>query len=137
MRRLREAHTTHGLNPRQVQLLARLHDHGTMRQGDLAHVLSTAPSVLVALLNPLEAAGYITRDRDPADRRRHVVTLTPAGERHLDRAAAVQRQVEDALFANLDHAEREQLRALLLAVRRSLTRTEKPEASSITAGPAS
>jgi DNA-binding MarR family transcriptional regulator len=74
----------------------------------------------VTLLNPLEADGFVSRERDNADRRRHVVTLTPAGERHLDSAAQAQREAEDALFAGLDDDQREQLRTVLHALRDSL-----------------
>src|SRR5215213_3456697 len=94
MRRLRDAHTAHDLAPRQFQLLGLLHDEGPMAQGELGQAMGTDPSILVTLLNPLEADGFLTRDRDPADRRRHVVTITSAGERHLKRAAGAQRKVE-------------------------------------------
>lgn len=129
MRRLRDAHTAQDLNPRQLQVLARLHDRGAMGQRELGQAMGTDPSILVTLLNPLEADGYIARERDRADRRRHVVTLTPAGEQHLDRAVQVQREVEDALFAGLDDKQREQLRTLLLAVRDSLATSGEPESS--------
>ena len=75
-----------------------------------------APSILVTLLNPLEADGLVARERDPADRRRHLVTLMPAGEKLLASASRAQKDTEDALFASLDHQQREQLRGLLLAL---------------------
>jgi DNA-binding MarR family transcriptional regulator len=83
--------------------------------------MGVAPSILVTLLNPLEAAGLVARERDPADRRRHVVTLTAAGQRHVASASRAQQETEDALFASLDEDQREQLRTLLLAMRDGLT----------------
>ena len=81
------------------------------------YLKSTEGVTLVTLLNPLEADGYLSRNRDPVDRRRHVVTLSPAGERQLDRAAQGQRDAEDELFASLTDNQREELRALLLTLR--------------------
>src|SRR3954449_194254 len=81
MRRLRDAHTAHNLKPRQFQILGLLHDHGGLAQRELVREMDVDPSILVTLLNPLEAAGFVARQRDPGDRRRHLVTLTPAGEK--------------------------------------------------------
>jgi DNA-binding MarR family transcriptional regulator len=120
MRRLRAAHTAHNLKPRQFQILALLHDHGGLAQRELMHTLGVDPSILVTLLNPLEADGLVTRQRDPEDRRRHLVTLTPAGKRRLASAARAQKHTEDELFASLDADQREQLGALLLALREGL-----------------
>jgi DNA-binding MarR family transcriptional regulator len=120
MRRLRAAHTAHDLSPRQFHLLGLLHDRGAMTQRDLGAVMGVDPSILVTLLNPLEADGYLSRERDAADRRRHVVTLTAAGARRLDRAAQAQREAEAELFAGLTERQREQLRAVLLALRDTL-----------------
>ena len=119
MRRLRDAHTAHDLMPRQFQLLGLLDDHGPMGQRELGQAMATDPSILVTLLNPLEADGYIARNRDAADRRRHVVTLTAKGKRHLNRAAEAQREAEDAIFAGLSTDQRDQLRDLLIALRDS------------------
>jgi DNA-binding MarR family transcriptional regulator len=120
MRRLREAHTAHNLKPRQFQLLGLLHDHGPMGQGELGQTMGVDPSILVALLNPLEVDGFVSRERDPADRRRHVVTLTAAGKEHFDSATRAQREAEDALFAGLDDDQRRQLSAVLVALRDNL-----------------
>src|SRR4051794_25639336 len=120
MRRLRAAHIEQNLSPRHFHLLGLLHDRGAMTQRGLGALMDVAPSILVGLLNPLEAAGYLSRARDPGDRRRHVVTLTRAGEQHLDRAAQAQRDAEDELFAILTDTQRGQLRALLLVLRDQL-----------------
>jgi DNA-binding MarR family transcriptional regulator len=117
MRLLRTAHTAYDLTPRQFQLLALLHDHGAMGQRALGQAIGVAPSILVTLLNPLEAAGDVSRAREASDRRRHVVTITPAGERHLSRAAQAQREAEEELFGGLTAEQREQLRGLLVALR--------------------
>src|SRR3954469_9699441 len=81
MHRLRAAHTEHDLSPRQFHLLGLLHDRGPLTQRDLGALMDVDPSVLVGLLNPLEADGYLSRERDADDRRRHVVILAPRGER--------------------------------------------------------
>jgi DNA-binding MarR family transcriptional regulator len=120
MRRLRAAHTAHGLKPRQFQILGLLHDHGGMAQRELMQEMEIDPSILVTLLNPLEADGYVARKRDPADRRRHLVTLTAAGKRHLASASRAQKETEDALFASLTGKQRKELAAALLALRDGL-----------------
>jgi len=83
MRRLRDALTAQDLKPRQFQFLGLLHDDGTLGQRELGETMGVDPNVLVTLLNPLEAYGFVSRERDPADRR-HVVTFAAAGRRHLD-----------------------------------------------------
>ncbi|MFG3207785.1 MarR family winged helix-turn-helix transcriptional regulator [Streptomyces sp. NPDC048192] len=121
MRRLREAHTDHDLSPRQFELIGLLLDRGALAQGDLGRLMGIAPSILVTLLNPLEAAHLVQRQRDPADRRRHVVTLTDLGRERFHQASLAQYETEDALFAALTPAERDQLRDLLIRIRDDLT----------------
>ena len=126
MRRLRAAHTAHDLKPRQFQILGLLRDHGGLAQRDLVQTLGVDPSIVVALLNPLETGGLVTRERDPNDRRRHIVTLTRAGKQKLDSAARAQMETEDALFASLDGDQREQLRDALVALRDGLAAEAHP-----------
>ncbi|HEY1515185.1 MAG TPA: MarR family winged helix-turn-helix transcriptional regulator [Solirubrobacteraceae bacterium] len=122
MRRLRHAHTQIELTPRQFQLLGLLHDHGPTGQQELGQAMEIDPSILVTLLNPLEADGLLSRQRDTTDRRRHLVTLTAKGRRRLAAAAQAQRDAEDELFAGLDDDQREQLRGLLMALKDTLSR---------------
>lgn len=136
MRRLRAAHVAHDLSPRQFHLMGLLNDRGAMTQGELGALMNVDPSILVTLLNPIEADGYVSRQRDPTDRRRHVVTLTPAGEQHLTSAARAQRNAEAELFAGLTDTQREELHKLLLALSEGLrleqrgpcTRSDVPQA---------
>jgi DNA-binding MarR family transcriptional regulator len=121
MRRLRDAHTGLELTPRQFQLLGVLHDDGPVGQRELGHTLEIDPSILVTLLNPLEADGLLSRRRDPLDRRRHLVSLTEKGEQRLAAAAQAQRDAEDVLFAGLDQTQRDQLRDLLVVLKESLS----------------
>src|SRR3954470_1186494 len=90
MGQLRAAHTEHNLSPRQFHLLGLLHDRGAMTQRELGALMRVDPSTLVGLLNPLEAEGFLSRERSADDRRRHVVTLTRSGRKQLERAAKAQ-----------------------------------------------
>jgi DNA-binding MarR family transcriptional regulator len=116
-RRLRDALTAHDLKPRQFLILDLLAEQGPIGQREFGETLAIDHSILVTMLNPLEADGLIERKRSCSDRRRHVVTITPAGRRRLASAARAQREAEDALFAGLTDEQRDQLRQLLVALR--------------------
>src|ERR1700691_1528942 len=71
------------LRPRHVIALTLLGERGPMTQHAVGAALSLDPSNVVGLLNELEERGLITRRRDPADRRRHIVELSAAGAKAL------------------------------------------------------
>jgi DNA-binding MarR family transcriptional regulator len=117
IRRLRDALADHDLKPRQFQILGLLADRGPIGQRELGEAMAIDHSILVTMLNPLEGKSLIERKRSCKDRRRHVVSVTPAGKRRLASAAQAQREAEDALFAGLAAQQREQLRSLLVTLR--------------------
>jgi DNA-binding MarR family transcriptional regulator len=94
-----------------------LADRGPIGQRELATLMGIDHSVLVNLLNPLEAARLVKRERDSVDRRRHVVTIAAAGLRRLEKADAAFRTAEDAFLAPLSTQQRDQLHELLSLLR--------------------
>ncbi len=116
-RRIREVLAEHHLKPRQLRILDLLADRGPVGQRELAQLMDIDHSVLVNLLNPLEAGRLIKRERDTGDRRRHVVSIASAGQRRLTQADQAFRDAEDAFFAALGADEREQLHTLLSRLR--------------------
>ena len=103
-----------GLRPRHLIALKLLSDHGPASQQGLADSLSLDPSNVVGLLNELEERELITRRRDPSDRRRHIVELSPRGEEELGLTYERLRLVEDDLFSALTAEETATLYDLLV-----------------------
>jgi DNA-binding MarR family transcriptional regulator len=108
------AYESIGLSPYHHAVLALLEEEPRETQAMIADALGYDRSHLVGLLDELEERGLIERRRDPSDRRRHLVSLTPEGKRALNRVRAIAKRVDEKFFAPLDPAQREALHALLL-----------------------
>jgi DNA-binding MarR family transcriptional regulator len=103
-----------GLRPRHFFALRMLRDQGGASQQGLAEILRLDPSNVVGLLNELEERNLITRRRDPADRRRHIVELSTRGERELYATQSRLSSAEDEILRGLTPQERATLHELLL-----------------------
>src|SRR3984885_14925884 len=105
-----------GIKLRQLMLLSYLRAGAPALQQQLCESLWLDPNNCVLLLNELEEMGYIERRRDSADRRRHVVDITVAGQVALERAERAQEEIGDELLSALSDEERATLRSLLSRV---------------------
>jgi DNA-binding MarR family transcriptional regulator len=114
-----------GIHLRHLMALSYVLDHDGCPQQDLADAFCMDANNVVLLLNELEQLGYATRQRDPHDRRRHVVELTPAGRKALASAERAQEAIEDDVLSALDTDERRTLRELLTRALRGIEPAEE------------
>jgi DNA-binding MarR family transcriptional regulator len=98
------------------RLLAALDEFGPASQATLGRRSGIHLSDVVAAINELTAGAFVDRAPDPADRRRNIITITPAGRRHLRRLDRRLARVQDELLAPLAPDERDQLTHLLARV---------------------
>jgi DNA-binding MarR family transcriptional regulator len=103
-----------GMRLKQLIALDHLRANESCLQQGLGQMLMLDANNCVLLLNDLDEAGYVERRRDPEDRRRHIVDITPAGQRALEEAEAKLETLEDEVLCNLDAGERGQLHELLV-----------------------
>jgi DNA-binding MarR family transcriptional regulator len=109
-----EAFEAAGESPYHYSVLAVLEESARETQATIADSLGYDRSWLVGLLDELEEKGLIERRRDPADRRRHLVTLQPAGKKKLAELRAISKGVEEEFLAPLDPEQRATLHQLLI-----------------------
>jgi DNA-binding MarR family transcriptional regulator len=103
-----------GFEAHHYSLLAILGEGSRETQATIADALSLDPSRLVALLDTLEERGLVARQRDPQDRRRHVVSITADGQSQLERLRSIAREVEDEFMAPFDAEERAKFHEMLM-----------------------
>ncbi len=102
-----------GIKLKQLIALETLARNEGCLQQELGATLMVDPNNCVLLLNELDDHGFVERQRDPQDRRRHIVVITAAGVKALKKAEAKLEELEGEVLANLGAPEREQLRDLL------------------------
>jgi DNA-binding MarR family transcriptional regulator len=111
-----------GLEPREVMLFRFVALSEGRSQRDVAAAIGLPASRIVAMVDRLEAQGWIERRSSLTDRRTHALHVTPEGRRILERVRALTAEHEADLTAGLDSEERELLVELLdrLASRQGL-----------------
>jgi DNA-binding MarR family transcriptional regulator len=102
-----------GIKIKEFVALVYLRESGKATQQKLAETMLMDANNCVILLNGLEDEELIARTRDPEDRRRHIVEITPKGKKALERAERELETLEDEVLGKLDSSERDQLRDLL------------------------
>ena len=86
-------------------------------QRELAEAVGVQGATLTHHLNAMESAGLVTRRRDPANRRLHLVELTPDGDTLFFRLRDAAMAFDQRLRAGLSESETGQLETLLTRLR--------------------
>lgn len=104
------------VSPGQLGVLLTVEANPGINQTRIGRALGIDRSTLVALIDRLEARGFVARKPAPSDRRSHALALTRAGENFLAALAPDLARHEDEIAAGLSPPERRRLIALLARV---------------------
>ncbi len=102
-----------GLRSYHYRLLAALEEWGPVGQADLGRCTSLDRSDVVAVLGELERFGLVERTVNPDNRRRNIVSITPAGGKQLQALDRVVDEIQERVLAPLSQDERRELTKLL------------------------
>jgi MarR family transcriptional regulator for hemolysin len=105
------------------QILISLKTRPVANQRELADAVGIQGATLTHHLNGMESAGLVTRRRDPANRRVHLVTLTPEGEQLFLRLASAAIAHDERMRKGLSDTEIAQLADLLHRLAGNVTGT--------------
>jgi DNA-binding MarR family transcriptional regulator len=100
-----------GLEAKELFVLEAIDEHP--HPAALAQTLCMPKPTVTVYLKRLEAVGFVKREIDPADLRRHRLSVTPAGRKLLVRGQALLSEAFGQRLARLGAAEQAQLAALL------------------------
>jgi MarR family transcriptional regulator, transcriptional regulator for hemolysin len=117
-----------GLTQTQWQALAHLSRDQGMNQACLADLLEVQPITAGRLIDRLEAAGWVQRRPDPADRRVQRLYLTQKAEPLLDDMRALAAATREEAMAGLSDRKRRELIRALQVLKGNLVRAEAPRA---------
>jgi DNA-binding MarR family transcriptional regulator len=102
-----------GMSQRHYLALHFLSVEAGIPQQQVSELLWIDANNTVLLLNELEGEGLVRRERDPGDRRRHLVFLTETGADRIAHARRRRETLESEVLANLEPGERDELHRLL------------------------
>ena len=100
-----------GLETKELLVLAEVDAHP--HPAELAGVLSMPKPTVTMYVKRLEAAGFLRREIDGADLRRHRLILTPEGRKTMTRGLALLAKAFGARLARLNSAQQSEIATLL------------------------
>lgn len=111
----------------QVKAMYAFRDTDRLSAQELADMVGTKLCTATILADSLEKEGIVTRKRDPADRRKVMVTLTARGKKFRRNFLAHRHRIARRIFVHITSAEQVRLREALATVCEILTRAFEPD----------
>jgi DNA-binding MarR family transcriptional regulator len=112
----------------QIRVLFRLRNRGPMPSSTLATGLAVTLPTVTSVIDRLVAKELVERSDDPADRRRVIVGLTPAGREIVER---IQQGRRARLSRALDALEERELMALITGLEGLAAAADSLEAAEV------
>jgi DNA-binding MarR family transcriptional regulator len=103
--------TALGVDSKELFLLAEIDEHPY--PAELAATLNMPKPTVTLYLKRLEAGGFVSREIDPADLRRHRLQLTPAGRRATNDGLALLSGAFGKRLERLSRVQQRELKDLL------------------------
>jgi DNA-binding MarR family transcriptional regulator len=100
-----------GLEAKELFLLAEVDEHP--HPADLAETLGMPKATVTVYVKRLEAAGFLSRQIDASDLRRHRLLVTPSGRKAMTLGLALLSDAFAARLGRLSAAKQSELKALL------------------------
>jgi DNA-binding MarR family transcriptional regulator len=100
-----------GLEIKELFVLGAIDEHPHPAQ--LAERLCMPKPSVTVYLKRLESSGLVRREIDPADLRRHRLSVTPAGRKRMTQGLALLSRAFEARLSRLSAADQAQLVAML------------------------
>ncbi len=100
-----------GLETKELFVLAAIDEH--QHPAELASALCMPKPTVTVTVKRLEAAGFVRREIDAADLRRHRLILTASGRKAMTRGLALLSEAFSARLGRLSNAEQVELKTLL------------------------
>lgn len=100
----------------QIKAMYAFRDADSRSAQEFADLVGTKLCTATFMADSLEREGIVTRKRDPADRRKVMVTLTPQGKRLRKDFLAHRHRIARKIFAHTSSAEQLRLQKALATV---------------------
>ena len=115
-----------GVTRAQWRVIAILGHNPGMKQVELADRLDVEPISACRIIDRLEEAGLVERQRDPADRRAWRLSLTATAETLRERLSDLAEEMSSEAFVGLSSDEIETMRGMLARIRDNIIAREEP-----------
>jgi MarR family transcriptional regulator for hemolysin len=113
-----------GVTTAQWRALMRLVREPNLKQVELAERLDVEPITACRIVDRLEDAGFVERQRDPDDRRAWRLALTAKAEPLVKELGTIAEEITREVFSDLSPQEIATVQSLLSRIRESIGRAE-------------
>ncbi|NLG33057.1 MAG: MarR family transcriptional regulator [Syntrophomonadaceae bacterium] len=89
----------------QSKLIGILYQYDDITATDLARMLDIEKGSLTTMIDQLQEMGLVIREIDPQDRRKLLLSLSPAGVEQVEKMMELYRQILEEMFHNVEPGE--------------------------------